>query len=222
MAGGGELGILDLQGGVHEHLDHLARLGIGGRRVKAPGQFQGLPGLIVPGGESTCLLRLLRIFGLVEPLLAEHRRGMKLWGTCAGAILLARENAGGEAPLGLIDLAIQRNAFGSQLESFTCTASVPRVSDEPLPLTFIRAPKIVAVGAGVEILLAQDGYIAAAETPEVLVTTFHPELTPSLAFHRYFAAKCGLTPRGSRGAAIDPEWTSRSWAKFAPLAAPPL
>jgi 5'-phosphate synthase pdxT subunit len=212
-----ELGVLDLQGGVHEHLDHLTRLGVPARRVKEARELEGLAGLVLPGGESTCLARLLRTFGLEGPLVDEHRRGMKLWGTCAGAILLATENVGGPSHLGLIDLSVERNAFGSQLDSFTREALVPRVAPVPVPLTFIRAPKIVRVGQGVEVLLRLDDYVAAAESEGVLVTVFHPELTPSLAFHRYFARKCGLSPAAATEAAdVDPLWTGLSWVRFAP------
>lgn len=209
------IGVLDLQGGVEEHLDHLRRIGIPGRRVKEASDFSGLAGLIIPGGESTCLARLLHLFGIDEIIAREHRRGLKLWGTCAGAILLARENVGGPAHLGLIDISIKRNAFGSQLDSFTCEASVPRVFPDPIPLVFIRAPKIVQTGSGVDVLLRLDDYVAAAESQDVLVTVFHPELTPSLAFHHYFAQKCGLLPTSDEIPITDPSWTRKSWMRFA-------
>ncbi|OGV64490.1 MAG: glutamine amidotransferase subunit PdxT [Lentisphaerae bacterium RIFOXYB12_FULL_65_16] len=208
----GGIGVLDLQGGVQEHLDHLQRAGVAGRPVRDVAEFAGLAGLIIPGGESTCLSRLLRIFGLDRGLIAAHREGMKLWGTCAGAILLAAENVGETPHLGLIDIAVHRNAFGSQLDSFHCTVQVPAVSAMPLPLTFIRAPKITRVGPGVRVLLAMDGYVAAAETDDILVTVFHPELTPTLAFHRYFARKCGLNlPEGDVAPPVDASWDRRSW-----------
>lgn len=209
-AAGGEIGVLDLQGGVCEHLDHLRRLGIASRPVKGANDFDGLAGLILPGGESTCLARLLRIFSLDEAIVSHFHAGMKLWGTCAGAILLAERLTGEKAHLGLIDMEVRRNGFGSQLDSFACRAVIPRIAPEPLPLTFIRAPQIVAVGPGVEVLLRIGETIVAAESPDVLVTVFHPELTPCLAFHRYFAAKCGLTPR-SEGEIIDASWTMTSW-----------
>lgn len=188
------IGVLDLQGDVVEHLDHLERLGLTGVRVKDSSDFNDLSGLIIPGGESTCLFRLLDIFGIKEVIIREFQRGLKLWGTCAGAVLLAKSIVGESSCLGLIDIEIQRNAFGSQLDSFTCDALIPRVAQEPLPLTFIRAPKITRAGAGIDVLLRRDDYIAAAESSDVLVTVFHPELTPCLAFHRYFALKCGLKP----------------------------
>ena len=212
----GGIGVLDLQGGVQEHLDHLRRIGVAGRPVKRAVELAGLAGLIIPGGESTCLSRLLTIFGLREAIVQAYGHGLKLWGTCAGAILLARENVG-EAPyFGLIDIAVNRNAFGSQLDSFNCEALAPKVAQKPIPLTFIRAPKIVRIGSKVQALLALDDYIAAAEDERILVTVFHPELTPSLAFHRYFARKCGLNVAETDNASLDPDWTPQSWTRFSP------
>ena len=215
-AAAGGIGVLDLQGGVQEHLDHLRRIGIAGRPVKQAAGLAGLAGLIIPGGESTCLSRLLTIFGLREAIEQAYCNSLKLWGTCAGAILLARENIGETPYFGLIDIAVNRNAFGSQLDSFNCEALAPRVAPDPIPLTFIRAPKIVRIGAGVQALLKLDDYIAAAEDEQILVTVFHPELTPSLAFHRYFARKCGLDVTEADDAGLDPDWTPQSWTRFSP------
>lgn len=210
------IGVLNLQGGVIEHLDHLERLGITGVPVKEPDDFTGIAGLIIPGGESTCISRLLRIFGIEEVILREFRRGMKIWGTCAGAILLASSVDGEKAHLGLIDVEIERNSFGSQLDSFTCEACIPQVASQPIPLTFIRAPKILRVGRGVNVLLKMDHYIAAAESSNVLVTVFHPELTGCVAFHRYFARKCGLDPfDDTKISPIDPAWNNTSWTRHA-------
>ncbi len=210
---GGLIGVLNLQGDVLEHLDHLERIGIQCRPVKHAEEFANLAGLIIPGGESTCLSRLLRIFGIDQVIIRRHKEGMKLWGTCAGAILLAGEIKGEAPHLGLIDMAIERNSFGSQLDSFTCEAMAPRVSALPIPLTFIRAPKIISIGSGVDILLWSEDFIAAAESPGVLATVFHPELTPSLEFHRYFARKCGLHPREAGPGA--PGWDMTSWTRLA-------
>jgi 5'-phosphate synthase pdxT subunit len=208
------IGILDLQGDVVEHLDHLERLGIPWRRVKEPFQLDNLSGLIIPGGESSCLSRLLRIFGLHEAIVSGHHRGLKIWGTCAGAILLATAIKGESPHLALIDMEIERNSFGSQLDSFVREASIPQVSPDPLPLIFIRAPKIKKVGGGVDVLLQIDDYIAAAENSQVLITVFHPELTKSLAFHRYFAIKCGLAvPHADM--LQDPTWSATSWTRYA-------
>ncbi len=209
------IGVLDLQGGVYEHLDHLERLGITGRRVKEENDFNDLAGLIIPGGESTCLKRLLSIFGLQEVIVRHYQRGMKIWGTCAGAILLAKKIVNEETCLGLMDMEIERNGFGSQLDSFAAEAVMPQVAAESIPLTFIRAPKILRVGPDVRILLRMDDYIAAAEDDNILVTVFHPELTGCLALHRYFAQKCGIKSAVSASGSIDPRWQTHSWTRLA-------
>lgn len=209
------IGILDLQGGVHEHLDHLQRLKIKSRKVKHPADFDDLAGLIIPGGESSCISRLINIFKIREPLLKAFGNGMKIWGTCAGAILLANQVAGETSCLGLIDIAVERNSFGSQLDSFKTEALIPQVASEPIPLTFIRAPKILSVGRDVKVLLKIDDYIAAAESENILVTAFHPELTASLAFHRYFAVKCGLNPAMDKNGYSDRQWNNLSWTRLA-------
>lgn len=209
------IGVLDLQGGVQEHLSHLAKIGVKSKPVKSAEDFFGLAGLIIPGGESTCLRRLLDIFDLKAVITQEFQRSLKLWGTCAGAILLAKENQDEYPYFGFIDIAVKRNAFGGQLDSFQCEASVPQVATVPIPLTFIRAPKIVRVGPNVEVLLHLDDHIAAAETDNVLVTSFHPELTPSTVFHRYFAHKCGLaTTADNESEVVNREWSSTDWMQL--------
>lgn len=208
------IGILDLQGGVVEHMDHLQRLGIPARRVKVAGELKGLKGLILPGGESTCLRRLLAMEEMDKAIRAAAKRGMKLWGTCAGAILLANEIVGEEGILKLVDITIERNAYGSQLDSFNCEVKIPELAREPLPLVFIRAPVIMRTGKGVRTLLEVGGKIAAAESAEVLVTTFHPELSPTLVFHAYFARKCGTRPP-SKTSAVAADWSMTSWTRLA-------
>lgn len=207
------IGILDLQGGVVEHLGHLNRLGVAAARVKKAADLAGLAGLIIPGGESTCLGRLLRLTGLDQAICEGHGAGLKLWGTCAGAILLARRVLNEAPHLGLLDVTIARNAFGSQLDSFNILAEVPAVADAPIPLTFIRAPKIIQLGPAVRSLLRIEGYHAAVEDDAILATVFHPELTPSLALHRYFAAKCGIATRDTDNA----DWCPATWTRYAPL-----
>ena len=209
------IGVLDLQGGVHEHLDHLDRLGVFYRRVKDKDDFEDLAGLIIPGGESSCLCRLLNIFQIKEVLIDSYRRGMKIWGTCAGTILLAKNVVGEESCLGLIDIEVERNSFGSQLDSFVSKAVIKEVDLEPIPLTFIRSPKIVKVAEKINILLKIDDYIAAAESENVLVTVFHPELTGSLAFHRYFAVKCGIECEINDSSHINTDWENSSWTRMA-------
>ncbi len=204
------IGVLNLQGGVQEHLAHLRRIGVPAKPVKVSADFVGLVGLIIPGGESTCLSRLLKIFQLDRDVVNAWKSGVKLWGTCAGAILLARENIGETAHLRLLDIAIQRNAFGSQLDSFQCSLPVPDLVEDPLPMTFIRAPKIMAVGQDVRVLLRlSDESIAAAEDDHCLVTVFHPELSPCLAFHRHFARKCGLSVNDDE--LLDDHWSRKDW-----------
>jgi pyridoxal 5'-phosphate synthase pdxT subunit len=214
----GTIGVLDLQGGVFEHLDHLKRLGILGRPIKMPGEILNLAGLIIPGGESTCLARLIGLFGFGDAIKTAFAGGMNIWGTCAGAILLASNVIGESSHLRLIDMDIERNSFGSQLDSFTSTAVIPRMTPYPVPLTFIRAPKIRRIGQGVNSLLQIEDYIAVAESNRILVTVFHPELTGCLAFHRYFARKCGLAPLDeSLVPDMDPAWDRNSWMRFAPV-----
>jgi 5'-phosphate synthase pdxT subunit len=212
------IGVLDLQGGVHEHLEHLERLGIAYKRVKQAEDFADLAGLIIPGGESSCISRLLNIFEIKNVILEAHSKGMKIWGTCAGAILLANKVVGETSCLDLINITIERNGFGSQLDSFVSEALIPAVSPKPIPLTFIRAPKIVDVDSDVKILLRIDDYIAAAENESVLVTVFHPELTGCLSLHRYFALKCGLQTAINNDEYIDSSWKSSSWTKLAGIA----
>lgn len=210
------IGVLDLQGDVVEHLDHLDRLDIPFRRVKTPADTEGIRGLIIPGGESTCLSRLLKLSGLGEVIRSKHQAGLKLWGTCAGAILLARHITGEHPHLPVIDITIERNGFGSQLDSFTTKAVIPSVAPYPMNLVFIRAPKIRQVGAGVKVLLSFPDYIAAAEDASTIVTVFHPELAPTSDFHRYFAQKCGIDVSPER---VDPSsWSPTSWTRFARVA----
>jgi 5'-phosphate synthase pdxT subunit len=193
-------------------------LGIPYKKVKQAEDFADLAGLIIPGGESTCLARLLSIFELKDVILQHRRRGMKIWGTCAGAILLANKVVGDQSCLGLIDIEIERNSFGSQLDSFVSEARMEAVSDEPIPLTFIRAPKILRVGSDVKVLLRIGDYIAAAENDSILVTVFHPELTGCLALHRYFALKCGLNNITKNASAVSRDWENVSWMKLARIA----
>jgi pyridoxal 5'-phosphate synthase pdxT subunit len=207
------IGVLDLQGGVAEHLAHLEHIGARRRRVKNPDDFHGLQGLIIPGGESTCIARLMKNFAIDRAIVRAYRRGMKIWGTCAGAILLAKSIVGESPHLDLIDIDIERNGFGSQLDSFVCEMPIPFVASDAIPLVFIRAPKIRRVGYDVKILLKIGDYIAAAETPGILVTVFHPELTEDLSFHRYFVRKCGHEQLDESPTTQD--WKSKQWTRLA-------
>ncbi len=183
------IGVLALQGGVREHLSHLNQLsGVKAIKVKKKADFSEIDGLILPGGESTTIGRLLNIFDLKDIIIKYAQQGLPIWGTCAGMILLAKEIVNDEEKhLGLMDIQVKRNAYGSQLDSFTTRAKIAEVAEQEIPLTFIRAPYIIEVGPEVEVLLELKGEIVAAKENNLLVTSFHPELDEDLSFHRYFA-----------------------------------
>lgn len=182
------IGVLGLQGSVAEHINHLSAIpGVISKKVKTAAELQDIDGLILPGGESTTLGKLLCLYGLMDPIREKARKGMALWGTCAGTILLAQRITNDTTiHLGLMDITVSRNAYGTQRDSFTTVAAIPDVSEEALPLVFIRAPIIEATGPQVSVLCKVSGKIAAARQCNLLATTFHPELTEDLAFHRYF------------------------------------
>ncbi len=183
-----KIGVLALQGAVSEHLERLERLGnVEALAVKYAEELEGLDGLVIPGGESTAIGLLLKNYGLIMPIQEKVRGGMGVWGTCAGMILLAKELADDDTQhLGLMDICVRRNAYGRQLESFSTQAQVPDVSEKPVPLVFIRAPYVERAGKDVKILLTVRGNIVACRERNMLATSFHPELTDDLSFHRYF------------------------------------
>lgn len=193
------IGVLALQGDFAEHARALRRLGVASRPVRLPEHLDGLQGLILPGGESTTIGKLATTFGLVEPL-RQFAVRHALWGTCAGAIFLSHD-AGREQPLlDLMDIRVERNAFGRQVDSFETEISFAMLDEpeRPFPCIFIRAPLIESVGAEVEVLarLAEpprhgSGRIVAARQGKWLATSFHPELTMDLRFHQYFAEMAG-------------------------------
>ncbi|MBA2448792.1 MAG: pyridoxal 5'-phosphate synthase glutaminase subunit PdxT [Chloroflexi bacterium] len=182
------IGVLALQGAFAEHVAALRRLGAEAREVRRPAELEGLDGLIIPGGESTAIGKLLVDFDLLEPLRRLVAGGLPIYGTCAGTILLARDIGGLDQPLlGTMDLQVERNAFGRQLQSFETDLQIHSLGDEPFRAIFIRAPAIRAVGAGVEPLARlDDGTIVAARQGSLLVSCFHPELSGDDRFHRYF------------------------------------
>jgi 5'-phosphate synthase pdxT subunit len=182
------VGILALQGDFVEHKAMLQGLDVAVREVRLPEQLKGLDGLVVPGGESTTIARLLDIYALREPLTQMARRGMAVWGTCAGMILMARSLTDNSLqPLGLVDIRVTRNAFGRQVDSFEADLVVKHLGDEPFAAVFIRAPLVSEVGEGVEVLASlPDGRPVAVKQGRFLATAFHPELTSDTRFHRYF------------------------------------
>jgi 5'-phosphate synthase pdxT subunit len=194
------IGVLALQGDFAEHLTALARLGIAAHEVRQPRDLAGIDGLIIPGGESTTIGRLLERTELLGVIRDLAQRGMPLWGTCAGLILLAREvtaetRARHQPLLGLLDIVVRRNAFGSQRESFECDLVVEPLGPPPLRAVFIRAPLIDAIGPGVAVLAClPDGRPVAVQQGSIIGTAFHPELTNDLRFHRWF---CELAERAT-------------------------
>ncbi len=199
-APGLKIGVLALQGDFSLHARALARCGAEAVEVRKPEQLAGLDGLIIPGGESTTLLKLMDAWGFVPALEKFHRGGKPIFGTCAGLILLAR---GVESPsqfsLGLIDVDVERNAYGRQRESFEAhgTATL-RGRDAGIEMVFIRAPRIRRTGAGVETLARHGGEPVMAREGTVLVATFHPELTDDPTVHGYF---CEMVKAARQGVA---------------------
>jgi 5'-phosphate synthase pdxT subunit len=187
-----QIGVLAVQGAFIEHIRKLGRLGVKAREIRQATDFDGLDGLIIPGGESTTIGKLIERFQLREPMLKMVASGKPIWGTCAGMILLATQvdedtRAGDQPLLGLMDLQVRRNAFGSQLDSFEAELDVPAISADPIPAVFIRAPVISHAGPAVEVLSRlDDGRIVAVRQGSLIATAFHPELTDSDAFHAWF------------------------------------
>lgn len=191
------IGVLALQGDVREHVAALAAVGARGVPVRRPTELAGLGGIVIPGGESTTIDKLLRAFDLFEPLRAAIRDGLPAFGSCAGMILLADRVIDGTADqqtLGGLDITVRRNAFGRQVESFETDLVVAGVQDSherPVHAVFIRAPWVEEVGPGTQILARVDaghaaGRIVAVRERDVLATSFHPEITGDLRLHRLF------------------------------------
>ena len=202
VAGGTPLivGVLAVQGDFAEHAAMLRRAALQAsegpevvvREVRTPLDLQDLDGLIVPGGESTTIGKLLVAYGLEEPIRAAARDGLPVWGTCAGMILLARDIVGGEPDgrIGLMDLTVQRNAFGRQLDSFEVELAFSGL-ERPIHAVFIRAPLVERVGPEAEVLATlADGRVVAARQGNLLATAFHPELTPDTRLHAMFIRSC--------------------------------
>jgi len=191
------IGVLALQGAFREHISMLKRLDVEAVEVRLAQELDGLDALIIPGGESTSMGLVAERWGLVEPLRRWVRGGKPTWGTCAGMILLA-ENAtgqklGGQALIGGLDVTVNRNYFGRQVDSFEADLDVPALGDAPFHAVFIRAPAITAVAEGIETLATvaslgdeTESVIAAVRKGPILATAFHPELTDDLRWHRYF------------------------------------
>ncbi|MEA4889787.1 MAG: pyridoxal 5'-phosphate synthase glutaminase subunit PdxT [Clostridiaceae bacterium] len=182
------IGVLALQGSVAEHLAMLTLIpGVEAAAVKTKTDLAAVDGIILPGGESTTIGKLLRDFRMIEPLQDRIAKGMPVWGTCAGMILLARDIVGEKPYMPLMDIQVKRNAYGRQIDSFSSQAIIPAIGSDPIDLVFIRAPWIEAVTGPMDWLAGLDGRLIAARQNHMLVTSFHPELTKDPSIHRYFA-----------------------------------
>jgi 5'-phosphate synthase pdxT subunit len=188
-----KIGVLALQGAFIEHLHLLARLGVESVAVRLPEHLEGISGLILPGGESTTMRKLIDRWGLRDPILDLARSGAPLFGTCAGMILLAREISDGDEPVfPLLDISVKRNAFGRQLDSFEAEVEVPMLGDMPVHGVFIRAPIVEHVGPQVDVLARlDDGRPVAVRQRNILATAFHPELAGETRFHRLLTTLAG-------------------------------
>lgn len=186
-----KIGVLSLQGSVAEHLAALSTLrGVKPVEVNSSAGIKSVDGLIIPGGESTTISRLLKIFEMEAPLKRRIEKGMPVWGTCAGMILLAKEVLGENSHLALMDISVRRNAYGRQLGSFRTTLPIPELSTHPIECVFIRAPWVERVWGDTCVLAEENGHIIAARQRNMLVTSFHPELTDDTSIHSAFVAMC--------------------------------
>ena len=197
-----KVGVLALQGTFIEHIVILRQLGVEAPPIRLSHELDTLDGLIIPGGESTTMLRLMESYGLIQPIREMAGDGLAIWGTCAGMVLLAKNISNYEMEtLGLMDMKIRRNAFGSQIDSFEADLEIPAVGEKPFHAVFIRAPIVKEARPGVKILSClPDGAIVAARQNRLLACAFHPEFTDDLRFHSYFlnmvSQKLSQNPEG--------------------------
>jgi 5'-phosphate synthase pdxT subunit len=187
------VGVLALQGDFREHIAVLRGFGADARPVRRPEELAQVAGLVIPGGESSVMDKLSRLFGLADPLKKAIADGLPVYGTCAGLIMLSTrilDGIAGQESLGGLDIDVRRNAFGSQLDSFEVALDIPAIGEQPLHAVFIRAPVVERVGQSVTTLAAlDDGRVVAVEQGNLLGTSFHPELTDDHRFHEYFLEK---------------------------------
>ena len=183
-----KIGVLAVQGDFAEHIAILRRLNVECREIRLPEQLEGIDGLIIPGGESTTLSRLMSIYHLREPVQAMAAQGKAVWGTCAGMIMLAHEITEADpVPLQVMDIGVQRNAFGRQIDSFEQDLDITGLEPGPFHAIFIRAPVVIRVGQQVKTLAAlSNGQSVAVRQGNLMATAFHPELTNDARLHQYF------------------------------------
>jgi 5'-phosphate synthase pdxT subunit len=181
------IGVLALQGAFREHCWMLERCGAKAAEIRKPEDLDDVSGLIIPGGESTTIGKLMVEWGLLEKIQSRAKQGMAVYGTCAGMIMLAKEILDSDQPrLGLMDITVRRNAFGRQRESFEADMEVPEFGMEPIKAVFIRAPYIEKAGPKVKVMAVVHDKIVIARQDKMLVTAFHPELTRDDRIHKYF------------------------------------
>lgn len=200
------IGVLALQGAFAEHIALLREIGVEAVPVRLPADLEGLSGLILPGGESTAMRKLIDQWGLRQPILDLAGRGAPVFGTCAGMILLSSEITDGDAPVfALLDIGVKRNAFGRQLDSFEAELGVPVLGDTPVHAVFIRAPVVERIGDDVDVLAQlQDGRVVAVRQGNVIATAFHPELAGETRFHRLIATMAAEYAEPGEGSARRP------------------
>ncbi len=188
------IGILALQGDFREHITSLESIGVETREVRHPQHLNKLDGLVIPGGESTTISRLLIAYHLYEPIRKLGQSDFPIWGTCAGAILLANHSPALDRPtLELIPMTIERNGFGRQINSFETNISAPRLGSDPYRAIFIRAPRIRSIDSNVKIIGTLNNEPVAVQYGTLFATTFHPELTNDLRIHQFFIDQCVQT-----------------------------
>jgi 5'-phosphate synthase pdxT subunit len=183
-----KIGVLALQGAFIEHISVMRQLGVEASPIRLSNQLNGLDGLIIPGGESTTILKLMQIFSLIQPLRQSARAGLPILGTCAGMICLAKNISNYDIEtLAVMNIVVKRNAFGRQINSFEAALPIPILGDKPFPAIFIRAPIIESVDSQLDILARlNNGTVVAAKQGKVIAVAFHPELSDDLRFHHYF------------------------------------
>jgi 5'-phosphate synthase pdxT subunit len=206
------IGVLALQGAFIEHVSVLRAIGADPVEIRLPRQLDDIDGLVIPGGESTTMRRLIDRWALRDPILALIDRGAPVLGTCAGMIVLAKEIAGGDPPvLPVLDVTVERNAFGRQLDSFETELDVPVLGSQPVHAVFIRAPVITRVGPGVAVMATlDDGRVVAVRERNVLATAFHPELAGETRFHRLLTTMASEHADPGEGVGRRPHPTRRS------------
>ena len=206
-----KIGILSVQGAFAEHEAMLSSIGAEPVRVRLPQHLDGISGLILPGGESTTMRKLIDRWDLRGPILETAERGVPIFGTCAGMILLARQISDGDEPvLPLLDVVVKRNAFGRQLDSFEEEVEVPVLGDTPVRGVFIRAPIVERLADGVDVLARlEDGSVVAVRQRNVMATAFHPELAGESRFHRLLTTMAGAYEEPAEGSGRRPHPTRR-------------